>query len=793
MQLRCQVNGRCLLRISGVVQGVGFRPFLWRRARRLGLAGWCENDPGGVTVEVTGPQAAVEAFLDGLADDAPPLAVVDQISVVAEGSGDELPADGGADFVIQPSRQGEPRGAVVPADSGSCAACLVEVADPNDRRYRYPFTNCIDCGPRYTIIESLPYDRASTTMRAFTMCPACAAEYADATSRRFHAQPNACPVCGPQVWFVRREADGESVDSNRVAGEAAIAAAREVLAAGGILGVKGLGGFHLACDAMGPTVAELRRRKHREGKPLAVLCESVAAAERFAVVSEQERRLLESRERPIVLVRKRSQSGLLAAEVAPDNDFVGVMLPCLPLQQQLAAGMPPLVMTSGNLSEEPIAWQNHQAVTKLEPLVDGLLLHDREIVIPCDDSVVRSVAGAVLPIRRSRGFAPLPIRLPVGGSSILAVGGELKAAVCLTRGEQAFLSQHIGDVGNVEALAVLEATVEHLCRLFAVRPEVVVADLHPGYLSATWAAAYAERQGVPLLRVQHHEAHAAALLGEHGHVIDGEERLAVACFDGTGYGWDGSIWGGEAFVSGREGLTRVATLASFALPGGDACIRQPWRTALAVLHAAGIDWDERLPCVAAGVAAAGANGQRVLRRQLETSLNCNATSSMGRLFDAVASILGLKQEVTYEAEAALRLETLAGEVSRTPRRYRFTIDKTGPLPWQIGWHGVISAIVADTLAGESVAGIAAGFHEAVAELLVELAGQLQACGLADGGLGLSGGVFQNARLVERACERLQASGHEVLLHHQVPANDGGLAYGQAVLAGLPSASRRLAR
>ena len=789
MQLRWHAYGRCLVRISGVVQGVGFRPFLWRRARRLGLAGWCENDPGGVTVEVTGPQSAVAAFLDGLADDVPPLAVIEQIEVVAKRSGDELPADGGAGFVIQPSRQGEPRGAVVPADSGSCAACLAEVADPTDRRYRYPFTNCIDCGPRYTIIESLPYDRAATTMRAFTMCPACAAEYADPADRRFHAQPNACPACGPQVWFVAGQDVEVTGASASVAPEEAIASARRLLAGDGIVAVKGMGGVHLMCDATGAAVAELRRRKHREGKPLAVLCESVAVVERFAGVSEQERRLLESRERPIVLVRKRSESGLLAAEVAPGNDFVGVMLPCLPLQQQLAAGMPPLVMTSGNRSEEPIAWQNQQAVTKLGPLVDGLLLHDREIVIPCDDSVVRAVAGAVLPIRRSRGFAPLPVRLPVGGPSVLAVGGEMKAAVCLTRGEQAFLSQHIGDVGNVETLAVLEATVEHLCRLFAVRPERVVADLHPGYLSASWAATYAERQGVPLLRVQHHEAHAAALLGEHGHVVDGEERLAVACFDGTGYGWDGSIWGGEVFVSGREGLTRVATLASFSLPGGDACIRQPWRTALAVLHAAGIDWDERLACVAASAPA----GRRVLRRQLETGLNCIATSSLGRLFDAVAAILGLKQMVTYEAEAALRLEAVAGEASGGPLKYQFTIDATGPLPWQIGWQGVISGIVADTLSGESVAGIATGFHEAVAELLVELAGQLQASGLADGGLGLSGGVFQNARLVERACERLQANGHEVLLHHQVPANDGGLAYGQAVLAGLPSASRRLVR
>jgi hydrogenase maturation protein HypF len=397
------------LRMSGLVQAVGFRPFLWRRANRLGLTGWCENGPDGVTVAVVGSTVAVEAFANGLAEAAPPLAQVDQIDVLAEEPA--APPLAGERFVILESQQGQPRQALVPADVGSCEACLADVANPSGRRYQHPFTNCTDCGPRYTIMKSLPYDRAATTMRAFAMCPACAAEYADPADRRFHAQPNACLQCGPTLWFVAKGAEvPPSPAAATVTGEAALAAARKLLAAGGILAVKGLGGFHLVCDATGSAVAELRRRKRRPGKPLAVLVESVAEAEQFAVVSPQERRLLESQQRPIVLLQKRSGAMQLAAEVAPGNDFVGVMLPCLPLQQLLTAGLPPLVLTSGNIAEEPLVWQNEQAAETLGPLVDGLLLHDRDLVMPCDDSVVRCVAGAVLPIRRSRGFAPLPVR-----------------------------------------------------------------------------------------------------------------------------------------------------------------------------------------------------------------------------------------------------------------------------------------------------------------------------------------------------------------------------------------------
>ena len=766
------------LQIKGVVQGVGFRPFLWRRANRLELTGWCENDPDGVTVEVAGPVAAVEAFANGLAEAAPPLAQVNQIEVLAEKPAPSRVAD--ERFVIHESQQGKPREALVPADVGICDACLADVAEISKRRYQHPFTNCTDCGPRYTIIESLPYDRAATTMGVFAMCPACAAEYADPADRRFHAQPNACLDCGPKLWFLLEGAElSPSTAASTVTGEAALAAARQLLTEGGILAVKGIGGFHLVCDATGAAVAELRRRKRRPGKPLAVLVESVAVAEQLAVVSVQERRLLESQQRPIVLLQKRPGGIQVAADVAPGNDFVGVMLPCLPLQYLLAAGLPPLVLTSGNIADEPLVWQNEQAVQTLGPLVDGLLLHDRDLVMPCDDSVVRCVAGAVLPIRRSRGFAPLPVWLPQAGPDVLAVGGEFKAALCLTRGDQAFLSPHLGDVSSVEVLSLLEQTADHFRNLFAVRPELIVADLHPGYLSADWAAGYAKRLGVPLVRVQHHEAHVAALLAGHGLMVTEQPGVAIACFDGTGYGRDSTIWGGEVFVTGTAGLTRVAVLAPFPLPGGDACIHKPWRTALAMLHQAGLDWDQRLACVM----AAGKAGSGVLKRQLETGLHCVMTSSMGRLFDAVAAIAALKLEVSYEAEAALRLEAVAagGSPQSDKARYRFTLDQSHGLPWSIGWQQLLTVLVADTLAGRPAAEVAADFHQAVAGLLVEVANELRAAGLATSCVGLSGGVFQNALLVDLAIAGLHASGHEPLLHHQVPANDGGLALGQAVL------------
>jgi hydrogenase maturation protein HypF len=759
------------LTITGVVQGVGFRPFIWRRATGLGLSGWVENESGGVIAEVQGESDTVAAFISGLAAAAPPLAVVEHVAVENRSPAACEPA-----FEIRASAARPGRSTPLPPDIATCDACRAEVADPADRRCGYPFTNCTDCGPRYTIITDLPYDRASTTMRPFEMCAACAAEYHDPASRRFHAQPNACPACGPMVWLCRSDAVAVERATARGVGDAAIEAARDVLRAGEILAVKGLGGFHLACDATNPTaVTRLRDRKQRVGKPVAVMVADVAAARAVAEVGSDEAELLTSRERPIVLLRPRcgvSGSDAVAAAVSPGNDFIGVLLPYAPLHELLCRGMPPLVMTSGNVSEEPIVHDNVTAARVLAPLADALLLHDRDIHLACDDSVVRRMAGGVVPIRRSRGYAPLPIALGGPGRNVLAVGGELKAALCITRGDQAFMSQHLGDMGNLETLDALAHTAEHLLRLFRVEPAAVVADLHPGYLSTDWARRFAGERGIPLVQVQHHQSHVAALRAEAR--IDEAAPFIGVCFDGTGHGAGepAEIWGGEFFTGPAGGIQRAAHLDPFPLPGGDASIRQPWRVAVALLHAAGIPWDERLPPVAA------ARGLEVMRRQLERQINSVPTTSMGRLFDAVASLVGTRHDISYEAEAALNLEALAAR-GDTPTRYVFGVVD-GAWPLRIDWRPVIAAIAADVFAGVSPARIAAAFHAAVAAMIVEVCGRLRQAGAGDT-VGLTGGVFQNAVLTEGAAAGLAAAGFRAVLHRLVPPNDGGLALGQAVL------------
>jgi hydrogenase maturation protein HypF len=776
------------LLITGMVQGVGFRPFAWRRATRLGLTGYVENTSAGVVVEIQGSAAAVAAFADGLVAAAPPLAVIEQ--VMAKDI-PPLTADGAPGlFRILASAGGAAPHTLVPPDIATCVACLAELRDPTNRRHGHAFITCTDCGPRFTIIESLPYDRPATTMRSFAMCSACGLEYADPADRRFHAQPIACPACGPIAWFTAaghtRAAPPIRHPPIAQSTATAIAAARRVLAAGGILAVKGLGGFHLACDAThAAAVALIRTRKHRPTKPLAVMAADLGAARRMAVIDEQEARLLTGPERPIVVVRKRP-GGMLAEAVAPGSDFLGVMLPSAPLQHLLAEGLPPLVMTSGNLADEPIASDNAEAVGRLGGLADGFLLHDRDIHAPCDDSVVRCVAGASLPIRLARGHAPLPIRLATPGPSILAVGGELKAALCLAVGDRAIMSQHVGDMGSLETLAAIERAAEHLLRLFAATPAAVVADLHPGYLSAEWAKRFAAARGIPLVRVQHHEAHVAALITEHfGRATPPPAAGAclVACFDGTGYApgdrdtGGGMIRGGEFFVVSAAGMRHAAHLETFPLPGGDAAIRQPWRTAVAMLHAAGIPWDHRLAPVEAAEAT--------LRIQLDRGLGCvptaSPTTSMGRLFDGVAAIVGGPPTVTFEAEAALVLESWAMRSgAEDDGRYAFAVRKpTAAAPLVIDWRGLFARIVQDVLAGEDRGRIAAGFHHAVVRLIDEVRQSLSPAAVT---VGLTGGVFQNALLVEGVLARLHGAGCHVLLHHAVPPNDGGLALGQAALA-----------
>ncbi len=772
------------LMVFGVVQGVGFRPYVWRLATRAGLSGSVENTPAGVVIEIQGPQPAVAAFPAALAADPPPLAAIDRVQVEPLTVQAHEPA---GRFLILETLQGEGPRTDLPPDVATCEACLVELRDPSDRRHGHPFLSCTDCGPRFTIIERLPYDRPATTMRGFPMCRGCAAEYANPADRRFHAQPICCPECGPVVWFA---SSAEAVP-DRPAGlppaGAALAAARDLLAAGGILAVKNLGGFQLACDATSEAaVGELRRRKHRPGKPLAVMVADLEQARSIASIDQQEARLLTGPERPIVLLRRRPGGGL-ASGIAPGNDFVGVMLPAAPLHHLLAAGLPPLVMTSGNLAEEPIASDNAEAIQRLGQIADGFLLHDRGIHVACDDSVVRCVAGAPLPIRRSRGHVPLPVRLAADGPTVLAVGGELKAALCLAVGDRAVLGQHLGDVANLETLAALEHSASHLLDLFAAEPVAIAADLHPGYLSADWAARFATARGIPLVRVQHHEAHVAALMAEHFGAAcppDGTRSL-VACFDGTGYGppdpgagTAATIRGGEFFLADSTGLHHVAQLAPFPLPGGDAAIRHPWRTALAMLHAAGLPWDERLPPVRSTSEA----DRRLLHRQLDRGLACTPTTSMGRLFDAVAALVGGPTAVTFEAEAALALESWAARVSGPTRnRYAFELGDNRPgQPVAIQWQRLLATIVEDVTAGEAVERIAAGFHLAVIELI----------GAVSSGLGpqppttvgLTGGVFQNAVLVDLATAWCRSRDHGLLLHHVVPPNDGGLALGQVLVA-----------
>jgi hydrogenase maturation protein HypF len=682
---------------------------------------------------------------------------------------------------------------LISPDLSTCEECLRELFDPADRRYRYPFINCTNCGPRFTITKDIPYDRPLTTMAPFAMCPDCQREYEDPLDRRFHAQPNACPTCGPQVWW--EQGRGANGGANRsVAGAAAIAAAQGAMAAGKIVAVKGLGGFHLACNATDDAaLALLRTRKGRVDKPFAIMAADLAAVERVAHLDDDERRLLSSRQRPIVLLRKRDDSPL-SELVAPGASHVGVMLPYTPLHQlllvdsRLKLGDAPvvdeegrsspfasrafLVMTSGNFSDEPIVKDNDEALSKLRDLADGFLLHDRDIYVHCDDSVVRVFRGQELPVRRSRGYAPFPVKLPFVARPILAVGGELKATFCLTRERHAFMSQHIGDMENLETLDAFAGAVDHMQAIFRITPECIACDLHPGYLSTRWA--HEQAGGRPVIAVQHHHAHIAAVMAEHG--LDGTEPVIGFAFDGTGYGTDGAIWGGEVLIADYGRFARAAHLAYVPLPGGDAAIKRPYRTALAHLQAAGVPWSEGLPPVAAATEVE----RNVILRQLETGLNAIPTSSVGRLFDAVASLAGVRQRVTYEGQAAVEFEAKATDEAKG-ERYEFEVleDRGGELVFGAG--PVVRAVAADVLAGVPAGAIASRFHVALADLSLRLGLRLRELhGLNT--VALSGGVYQNTTLLRLTVDRLEGAGFRVLWHRLVPPNDGGLALGQAAIA-----------
>ncbi len=771
------------IHITGIVQGVGFRPFVYSLAMRLALTGWVRNTSAGVDIQVDGPQEALDAFVRALREEAPALAQIDEMQVQWR------EPDGFQSFEIVHSQAIQAAFQPISPDVSICPDCLRELFEPQDRRYRYPFINCTNCGPRFTIIQDIPYDRPNTTMAPFAMCPACAAEYQDPLDRRFHAQPVACSVCGPHVWL-ERKGNATPVSS----GEAAIRQARRLLLEGHILAIKGLGGFHLACDATNTAaVIELRRRKLRVDKPFALMLPDMGTVSAHCSVTAGERALIEARQRPIVIVERRPTSPI-AAEVAPGQTTIGVMLPYTPLhyllfadpeRQDLAFVMPPLVMTSGNLSEEPICTDNQEARLRLDSLADAFLMHNREIHVRCDDAVVRAVkvstpapparaGAAIYPVRRSRGYAPDPVRLPVEATPLLATGAELKNTFCLARERYAFLSHHIGDMENYETLRSFEQGIAHFERLFRVQPQVIAYDLHPNYLATRYALQRAGQEGLPAIGVQHHHAHIAACMAENG--LSGTSPVIGIALDGIGYGDDGAIWGGEFLVADYAGYQRIAHLAYAPQPGGDKATREPWRMALAWLHQAGIEWDETLPPVrfAAELTEHAFQPLAVLRHQLESGLNAPLTSSMGRLFDAVAALIGVEEVVNYEAQAAIELEALVDDEEQVAYPIELRGEIADPAP-------MLRQIIADLRDGVGLPRIAARFHNAVAELVCEICEQLrQRTGIQQ--VALSGGVWQNMRLLSRTTSRLGQAGFTLYIHRQVPTNDGGLSLGQALVA-----------
>ena len=741
------------LTVTGIVQGVGFRPFVSSLAADLELSGFVGNDTDGVFIEVEGPRAALDRFTTLLRSEAPPAARVAKIEPV------DLAATGDDSFRIVASRGSAMGTALVSPDLRTCDDCLVELRDLRDRRYRYPFINCTNCGPRFTITISTPYDRPNTTMAPFTMCSACRAEYDDPADRRFHAQPNACPDCGPRVWLETGSAEGVGDPIERT---------RDLVAAGAVVAVKGIGGFHFACDASSDAaVTLLRDRKGRVGKPFALMAADITTAHLVADLGPAEVRLLESRERPIVLAPARSGAGI-ARSVAPGTDHLGVMLPYTPLHHLLLAPDETWVMTSGNRAQEPIVTRNEEARSRLGDLADAFLMHDRDIQVPCDDSVSRVAAGKELPLRRSRGYAPYPVPLPFPVPPLLATGGELKATFCLASGRDGFMSQHIGDMENLETLDAFTRAVEHFQELFRVEPQLIATDLHPGYLSARWAERVAN--GRPVVAVQHHHAHIASVMAENGLT----EPVIGFSFDGTGYGTDGTVWGGEVLVADYGTSTRVAHLAPVPLPGGDAAVLRPYRMALSHLWAAGVPWTPNLP----PVAAADPGERSVIQTQLERGVNTVDTSSMGRLFDAIASLAGVRHRVTYEAQAAIELEALVDEAATGC--YRFDVPSATD-PILVDAAPVVAAVASDVAAGADPGTIAARFHRGVIEMMAVVADTVRRRhGITT--VGLSGGVFQNVTIANAARRRLEEAGFAVATHHLVPPNDGGLALGQAMIA-----------
>ena len=756
---------RRLVQVCGVVQGVGFRPFVYRLATEEQLAGSIGNDTDGVTIEIEGPSYRLDAFLTRLSTETPPLARIDSVSA------SDIPPTGEKGFHIIAS---EVKGQVatgIPADAATCPDCLRELLDPTDRRYRYPFLNCTNCGPRFTITRRIPYDRPQTSMAKFRMCPACQAEYDDPLNRRFHAQPNACWTCGPQLTL-------ETPEGRPILADDPIADLIERLLAGQILAIKGIGGFHLSVDATSSAaVQRLRERKHRYGKPLAVMVRDLAAARLLCDLTPEEESLLQTPARPIVLACARPANGT-APEVAPGVPWLGIFLPYAPLQHLLFADprVKALVMTSANLSEEPIAIDNDEARQRLGAIADAFLMHDREILQRCDDSVVALVDGAPQIIRRARGFVPLGIELPFDVPPLLAVGGHLKSVFTLARGRHAYQSQHLGDLENLTGLEFFEESLAHLMHTFEIEPEFVVRDMHPGYLSSIWAERWAAERKLPVIEVQHHHAHIAACMAEHG--LEGP--VIGLSLDGTGYGTDSRIWGGEVLIARLDGFDRYAHLAYVPMPGGEAAIREPLRMALGHLHAAGMELDDPFLREALGTSE---KETALLLRMMTRGLNTPLTSSCGRLFDAVAALVLRRREVDYEAQAAIELEGVAlGEEDQANRpEYGLELWKNNETDGLVLKSDKMwTAILEDLKRGISKERIASQFHSGVAEgFIAAAANARERTGINQ--ISLSGGCLHNRRLARLLRAGLEEEGFAVFQHRQVSPGDGGLSYGQAVV------------
>lgn len=784
---------RVRINVNGRVQGVGFRPTVYRYAKGRNLCGWVSNTSQGVIIEVEGAEDDVDDFLKNLKSFPPPQAEITHLATSS------LPVQNDLQFKILPSiTQSQVKTQISP-DIATCRDCLKELFESGDRRYLYPFLNCTNCGPRFTIVKNIPYDRDKTTMEKFVMCSPCQEEYEDPLKRRFHAQPNACPECGPEVMLV--QGTGYRVQGS---GVEAIKKAIGLLKEGRIVAVKGLGGFHLACDATNDgAVRKLRSSKFREDKPFALMAKDLNTIKEYCEVLPSEEKILYTFRRPIVLLKKVRGSGFrvqgsekISEIVAPNNKYLGFMLPYTPLHyllfSQLSTLNPQLsvlVMTSGNLSDEPIAYENEEAVLRLSCIADYFLLHNRDIHTRCDDSVTRIFEGQEMIIRRSRGYVPSPLRVPfIFEKEILACGPHLKNTFALAKGDEVFVSHHIGDLENLETLQAFEKGIEHFKRLFDIEPQIIAHDLHPEYLSTKYARKLSTLNSKLLaIPVQHHHAHIVSCMADNG--LDNRRVIGVA-FDGTGYGQDGNIWGGEFLLADFAGFTRKAHLKYIPLPGGEQAIKEPWRIAATYLY--GAYGEKFLELDLDFVARLNKNRWKLLEKMIEKRMNSPLTSSMGRLFDAVSSLVGIRDRINYEGQAAVELEMqTVHNLQPTPHRYKYGIEKIKEI-YIIDPIPIIKGVVEDLQKKLPVSFISEKFHNTVVGLIVETCVKIRSdfsrnseprtrnCELSE--VALSGGVFQNMFLLNRAFDELRDEGFKVYVHSRVPTNDGGISLGQAVIA-----------